>query len=136
MNTIEIPAKDLIKIPAGADPAWEKIVSTSAYWFSKSTIRFFSSRILWDTLTETATAGTYLFVSSERNYNNTKRLYTVRFYSATGVDTITFTGFRSSEIAKQLVKAFAGMRHHKIVAVRERLWQEHLKDNKPQQEEN
>lgn len=136
MSIIELPAKDLVKIPAGADPVWEKIVKSSAYWFSKETMRFFSSRILWDTLTETATAGTYLFVSSERNYDGSKRLYTVRYYAATGVETITFTGFRSSEIAKELVKAFAPMRKHEIFAIRERLWQEYLNDNKPQQEEN
>lgn len=124
----------LVKIPSKADPAWEKIVNTSGFWFTKDTMRFFSSRILWDTLTETATPNNYLFVSSERNYDGSKRLYTVRLYDpATGVDTITFTGFASSTIAKELVKAFAPMRRHELQKIRQRLWEEHLNEYKKEE---
>lgn len=55
---------------------WPAIIEGSGYWFSKGAMRFFSSRILWGTLTEGRGWDLY-FISSEQPPYGARR-YTVR----------------------------------------------------------
>lgn len=58
---------------------WREIISESAYWFTKDTMRFFASRVSWDTLTQIS--GTeYGFVSSESAPFEGVRRYTARYW--------------------------------------------------------
>lgn len=66
----------LIKAPASAPNEWASIIPLSGFWFSKGAMRFFDSRILWQTLTRLGKG--YLFVSSEQFDYRSPRLYTVR----------------------------------------------------------
>lgn len=63
------------------------IEAHEGYWFEKDTFRFFSSRISWGSLTPVGDS-TWLFISSESNYDRTKRFYSLRTINASGdVDT-------------------------------------------------
>jgi hypothetical protein len=55
---------------------WQNIITESGYFFSKDAMRFFGSRIAWDTLTK-INADTYGFITSEK-HNAEPRLYSVR----------------------------------------------------------
>jgi hypothetical protein len=78
---------------------WQQIITESGYFFTVNAMRWFSSRILWDTLSPTGDA--FLFVSSEEDtYTTQPRAYTVRVWTmATGVDTIGGLGEHSSRAA-------------------------------------
>ena len=67
---------------------WQKIITESGYFFTADAMRWFSSRILWDTLRQVGEA--FVFVTSEQDtYTPQPRAYTVRVWTmATGVDTI------------------------------------------------
>lgn len=58
------------------DLTWLKIRANSGHWFSPSTLRFFGSRIHWQTLAEID--GGYLFVSEEDNWDRSERRFSVR----------------------------------------------------------
>jgi len=66
---------------------WQKIITESGYFFTADAMRWFSSRILWDTLRQVGEA--FLFVTSEQDtYSPQPRSYTVRVWTmANGVDT-------------------------------------------------
>lgn len=55
---------------------WEEIISESGYFFSKGAMRFFGSRIAWDSLTR-ITQELFGFITSEQNETR-PRLYTVK----------------------------------------------------------
>lgn len=55
---------------------WRDIITGSGYFFAKSSMRFFQSRVNWDSLTQ-ITADTFGFITSER-YEQDPRRYTVR----------------------------------------------------------
>jgi hypothetical protein len=55
---------------------WQKIITESGYFFTKESMRFFGSRIAWDTLTK-IDQDTYGFITSEK-HNAEPRLYSVR----------------------------------------------------------
>jgi hypothetical protein len=48
------------------DEIWREIITESGYWFTKSAMRWFDSRIVWDSLTKLNQTD-YLFISSERD---------------------------------------------------------------------
>jgi hypothetical protein len=98
---------------------WQNIITESGYFFTKDTMRYFQSRISWDTLTgiNEETCG---FITSER-YDEQPRRYSVRGWTeASGVFDLSdfqqfatlaearrylFTdGFRA-HLEKQLAKA-------------------------------
>jgi hypothetical protein len=65
---------------------WREIITESGYFFTASAMRFFSSRVLWDTLTESA--GAWLFITSER-YDSEPRRYTLHTWTKDGgIDTL------------------------------------------------
>jgi len=59
---------------------WEEIISESGYFFTKGAVRFFNSRIAWDSLVK-IDQDTYGFITSEQDIAkpfSAKRRYTVR----------------------------------------------------------
>jgi hypothetical protein len=62
---------------------WQKIITESGYFFTADAMRWFSSRILWDTLRQVGEA--FLFVTSEQDtYSPQPRSYTVRVWTMAG----------------------------------------------------
>ena len=55
---------------------WLQIRANTGYWFSPNTLRFFGSRIYWNTLTKIPNG--WLFISSEDNFDRTERLFSIR----------------------------------------------------------
>lgn len=65
---------------------WREIITESGYFFTASAMRFFSSRVLWDSLTQSA--GAWLFITSER-YETEPRRYTLHSWTKeSGIDTL------------------------------------------------
>ncbi len=100
---------DFITAPKSAPRQWQAILASenNGYWFSKQTMRFFGSRILWNTLTPIA-SDRFLFVSREWSgfYNETPR-YTVREWSPSdGVDTLG--DFNGHETRQEALRALSG----------------------------
>lgn len=63
-------------------PLWSYIISNSGYFFTKSAVRFFNSRVAWSSLVETNHGA--LFITSEQDSNgawNYERRYTVHAWS-------------------------------------------------------
>ena len=64
---------------------WREIISNSGYSFTVDAMKFFSSRVSWDTLT--AYRDGYAFITSEQHrplYNDWEpRKYTVRYWNPT-----------------------------------------------------
>ena len=78
---------------------WQGIIAKNENWFSKSNIRFWSSKIYWDTLTERKDG--WRFVSSEKNFDGTKILFTLRVATENGIETIgQFQGYETLEDAR------------------------------------
>lgn len=82
---------DFITAPKSAPRQWREILASenNGFWFSKSAMRFFGSRILWNTLTPIA-SDRFLFVSREwSGFFDEAPTYTVREWSpSNGVDTL------------------------------------------------
>ncbi len=57
---------------------WAEIITESGYFFTRSAMRFFDSRVAWDTLTKHGDG--YLFITSEKPEWDSRR-YTVRFWT-------------------------------------------------------
>jgi len=96
-----------ITAPNSAPHQWREILNSpnNGYWFNKRTMRFFSSRILWGTLTPIA-SDRFLFVTSEiQPYYGT--FYTVREWSpSNGVDTLG--DFNAHTTRNEALKALRG----------------------------
>jgi hypothetical protein len=85
---------------------WLTIRANAGYWFAPDTLRFFGSRIYWQTLTETN--GGYLFISSEDTYGRSpERRFSVRFVNrAYDIDTVgEFLGYETLAQAKTVLKS-------------------------------
>lgn len=76
-------------------------LSIGHHWFSPSTMRFFGSKIYPDIV-----GGRY-FISSEKNFDSTQRLYTIRVVTDDGtIDTVgKFQGFASLRQARKALNA-------------------------------
>ena len=89
---------------------WLTIRAENAFWFSKDTIKFFGSRIYWQTLTKAH--GGYLFITSEDNFNRTEKRYSVRFVNVEDdyeIDTLgEFGGYETLAHTKTALKNIAG----------------------------
>lgn len=57
-------------------PEWLNIVIKSDKWFTYESMRFFGSRIHWNSLTPMGEG--WLFITSEHNFDRTQRLYSIR----------------------------------------------------------
>lgn len=63
---------------------WREIISNSGYFFTTDAMKFFSSRVSWDTLTQYRDG--YAFITSEQHqslYYQWPRKYTVRYWNPT-----------------------------------------------------
>lgn len=73
---------------------WETILSDSGYFFAKKTMRFFHSRVAWETLANTPSG--FAFITSEQHQSpfgasawDGQRRYTIREWTREdGVNTI------------------------------------------------
>lgn len=76
-------------------------LSIGHHWFSPSTMRFFGSKVYPDLV-----GGRY-FISSEKNFDDSKRLYTLRMVTDDGtIDTVgKFQEFASLRQARKALKA-------------------------------
>ena len=85
---------------------WEDLIGAhEGHWFEEDTFRFFSSRLSWDSLTP-AGNDTYLFVSSESNFDRTKRLYSIRSITTSG-DVQTVGDFQAFNTLAEAKRALA-----------------------------
>lgn len=86
---------------------WREIITESGYFFTADSMRFFSSRILWDSL-ESVGDG-FLFVTSERHeYSGEPRKYTVRsFYRDKGTNEVS--GFQAHATSRAAMKEIEGI---------------------------
>lgn len=102
---------DFITAPKSAPRQWQAILASenNGYWFNKRTMRFFGSRILWNTLTPIA-SDRFLFVSREWVFNgeNQAPRYTVREWCPSdGVDTLgDFNGHETRQEALRAVRGY------------------------------
>lgn len=97
--------REYVSIPARYRNAdWQMIVANSGYWFAKDTMRFFSSRIAWGSLTR-KDSETFLFISSEESPYSARR-YSLRQWTLTnGVDQVGgFQEFATLAEAKAALK--------------------------------
>jgi len=63
---------------------WEEIISESGYFFSKGAMRFFNSRIAWDSLVK-IDQDAYGFITSESSDNDQRRYTARKWTEANGV---------------------------------------------------
>ena len=73
-----------------SSPEWQKIIADNKEWFSKGTLEFFKSTIFWSSLKETKQG--LKFVTSEWNYQQDTKVFTVRLVTDTGIETISEYG--------------------------------------------
>ena len=87
-------------------PEWELIRGKSGYWFSQSTLKFFGSRIYWQTLTRKQ--GFWLFITSEDVFNGTEKRFSVRLVdSSYDIHTIgEFLAYDTLAQAKTALKSY------------------------------
>lgn len=79
---------------------WHKVIDNGGHFFDKSAMRFFNSRISWDSLTPMN--GFYLFITSEQS-DFAPRAYTVRLWNG---DNFTQVGkFQEHETLAQAKRA-------------------------------
>jgi hypothetical protein len=99
---------------------WREIITESGYFFTKDTMRFFSSRIVWDSLTQIE-SDTYAFITSEES-DSGARAYTVRLWNPdTGVEKASeFQEFETLGSAKKYLSN-AGFEHPLAILK----WQRH-----------
>lgn len=78
---------------------WREIITESSYFFTKDTMRFFGSRVVWDSLTA-LDRKTYGFITSEQC--DGPRAYTVRLWTLEfGVNTASkFQEFETLAVAR------------------------------------
>ena len=77
------------------------VKSNGGHFFDKGTMK------CWGTRIETSVFKNGCFVTSEDNYNKTKRLYTVRRFNGKSIDTIgDFQQYKTKESAREAARAY------------------------------
>jgi len=66
---------------------WREIITESGYFFTASAMRFFCSRVLWDSLTD-AGGGVWLFITSERRDTEPRRYTLHQWTKEDGTDNL------------------------------------------------
>lgn len=74
-----------------SSPEWRDIIANSDNWFEPTTMKWWNSRVLWDSLTPVLN-GRWLFLSLEDTFDRTERKYSLRLadLNAGDVDTLSF----------------------------------------------
>jgi hypothetical protein len=77
-----------------SSPEWQKIIADNKEWFSNGTLAFFKSTIFWSSLKETKQG--LKFVTSEWDYQQDTKVFTIRLVTDKGIETISEYGEFSS----------------------------------------
>jgi hypothetical protein len=79
---------------------WTKIQKANPIWFSPESMKFWQSVVYFDTLAKHPDG--YRFVSSEKNFDGTETLYTVRVATQRGIETLgEWQGYKTLKDAKE-----------------------------------
>jgi hypothetical protein len=79
--------------------AWDKIKRENPEWFSPESVEFWGTQCLFDAIHPVG-AENYLFITSEDNFDRTKKLYSVReAFNGGGIHTHAFQEFSGIETA-------------------------------------
>lgn len=77
------------------------VTANGGHFFDKDTMKFWGTRI------ETGAFKNGCFVTSEYNYDGTKRLYTVRGFNGKSIDTIgELQQYKTKESAREAARAY------------------------------
>jgi hypothetical protein len=89
----------LLKIPSNIPKSeWATIINGSGNWFDQSSVDFWGTKVLWDSLTYTETEGVFLFITEEDDFNRVERVLTIRmFVPDRGITTMTFEKIERQE---------------------------------------
>jgi hypothetical protein len=79
---------------------WTQIRQANPMWFSPSSMKYWNSVVYFDTLAKHHDG--WRFVSSEKNFDGTKTLFTVRVATKRGIETLgEWQGYKSLKDAKE-----------------------------------
>lgn len=85
-------------------PEWWLIRANTGSWFSKESMRFWESRIYWNTLTKID--GGWLFISSEKDIQGIETRFSIRKVNKDyGLETLEFQVTPNLKIAKEYLKS-------------------------------
>ena len=73
-----------------SSPVWQGIIADNENWFSKGTLAFFRSTIIWSSLKETEQG--LKFVTSEWSYEKDAEVFSVRLVTDRGITTASQYG--------------------------------------------
>lgn len=71
-------------------PEWLQIRANNANWFSPRSMRTWGSKVYWQTLSHAKYDNNWYFISSEDNWDNTVKKYTIRVVDAINYDLDTY----------------------------------------------
>lgn len=77
-----------------SSPVWQSIIADNENWFSKGTLAFFRSKVIWASLKETEQG--LKFVTSEWSYEKDTDVFSVRVVTDRGIRTDSQYGEFSS----------------------------------------
>jgi hypothetical protein len=79
---------------------WTQIRQANPMWFSPSSMKYWNSVVYFDTLAKHHDG--WRFVSSEKNFDETETLFTVRVATKRGIETLgEWQGYKSLKDAKE-----------------------------------
>jgi hypothetical protein len=79
---------------------WTQIRQANPMWFSPSSMKYWNSVVYFDTLAKHHDG--WRFVSSEKNFDGTETLFTVRVATKRGIETLgEWQGYKSLKDAKE-----------------------------------
>ena len=82
---------------------WLLIRANAGTWFSDSNMKFWGSRIYWNSLTKVGDK--WLFISSEDNWDKSRKMFSIRSVDAEwNLDTVSFQEHELLEEAKRDLK--------------------------------
>jgi hypothetical protein len=85
---------------SATNKTWTQIQKANPTWFSPESMKFWQSIVYFDTLAKHDDG--WRFVSSEKNFDGTKNLYTVRVATKQGIETLgEFQGYTTLKDAKE-----------------------------------
>lgn len=85
---------------------WLLIRANNAKWFSKEAMRYFGSRIYWNTLTPVEDG--WLFISHEKDYLGIETRFSIRKVNQNfEIDTLEWQATPNFKIAKDILKRYA-----------------------------
>jgi hypothetical protein len=87
-------------------PEWETIKADNRVWFSKATMEFWHTVVLWESLTPIGDA--WLFISQDRDYANNKSYSIRKATVGGGVDTLSFQQTSDRDEAFALLNDWSG----------------------------